>query len=62
MKYLHSANDKLLADRKLKERKMFWNKVKVVGLEVLGALLAVSISYSINSAFQRRHQRWLDGK
>ena len=59
LKHIASANNDRLLEEKMEQRKTLWKKVKGMGLEVMGAVLTLWISYSINTAFQRRHQRLL---
>jgi phosphopantothenate---cysteine ligase (ATP) len=59
LKQIASANNDRIMEKKAEQRKIIWKKVKGVGLEVIGAALTLWISYSINTAFQRRHQRLL---
>ena len=53
------ANDNRLLAKQVEQRRILWKKVKGIGMEIFGAALTLWISYSINSAFQRRHQRFL---
>jgi phosphopantothenate---cysteine ligase (ATP) len=57
-----AANEKFLMEKNIEQRKLFWRKVKGIGLEVIGAVLTLWVSYSINAAFQRRHHNWLNGR
>ncbi|GAX19759.1 phosphopantothenate-cysteine ligase [Fistulifera solaris] len=48
----------LLQEKKRQaQRNAFWKRIKGIGLEVAGGILAVAISYSINVALQRRLYR-----
>jgi phosphopantothenate---cysteine ligase (ATP) len=52
-----SASQRRIAAKKEKvKRDRFWDQVKRVGTEVFGAILAVTLSYAINTALQRRLQ------
>jgi phosphopantothenate-cysteine ligase len=62
LKLIASAYNERLLEQEIEKRRSMWKKVKSVGLEVFGAVLTLFISYSINTAFQRRHQRFLDGR
>lgn len=53
-KAMQLAQEKLLQEKKHVKRTLFWNRAKSVGLEVAGAVLTMWISYTINSAVQRR--------
>lgn len=53
------ANDNIILEKKIEQHRILWKKVKGIGLEVIGAVLTLWISYSINTAFQRRHQRFV---
>jgi phosphopantothenate---cysteine ligase (ATP) len=51
---VQESNLRLKQERTELQRLMFWKKTKSVAWEVAGAVLTVWISYSINSAIQRR--------
>ncbi len=51
-------SQELLQEKKRQaQRDAFWKRVKGIGLEVAGGIVAVAISYSINAALQRRLYR-----
>ena len=62
LQQIASAHNDRLLEKQKEQRNMLWKKVKGIGLEVIGAALTLWISYSINTAFQRRHQRLLDAR
>ena len=59
LKQIADVNGNLLVEKEREQRRMLWKKVKGIGLEVIGAVLTLCISYSINAAFQRRNRRYL---
>ena len=59
LKHISKAKDNILVEKKLERRRILWKKAKGIGLEVIGAALTIWLSYSINTALQRRHQRLL---
>jgi phosphopantothenate---cysteine ligase (ATP) len=53
---MKQAQDRVLEERETIRRRLFWSKTKSIGLEIVGALFTMWISYTINSTLQRRRQ------
>jgi phosphopantothenate---cysteine ligase (ATP) len=51
---MKQAQERIWEERETIRRRLFWNKTKRMGLELVGALFTMWISYTINSTLQRR--------